>query len=247
MSPLLYQETPSVVQNPYLLRKAILLLAFQVLPVSNEISISESGVISSTSNLTEGTYILDVTVSNESSSKVFENVFTLNVVAQPIAPSNLIYSVDSVIIEQGEIFTSVAPTLNGTSPLTFSLSNTTNLSIDNQGIISTTPNLQLGKYNLDVTASNSAGSETFNNAYVIEVIAPTTKYTSDVLPIIQANCGGCHPNYLTFNGAKSGVNSILDRIQRAQGSSGFMPRNGSPLPAAQIQTIQDWLNDGLIE
>ena len=53
----------------------------------------------------------------------------------------------------------------------------------------------------------------------------------------------------TYNDVKNAVQSrgLLDRIQRVQGSAGFMPNGGSKLSDAQIQSIKDWQSGGFVE
>lgn len=72
-------------------------------------------------------------------------------------------------------------------------------------------------------------------------------FVNDVLPIIQANCQGCHgvgssngPGQLTTYTeiANAGV-----RIKNAV-VTGFMPRNAAPLPAAEIGKIRCWVDSG---
>lgn len=72
-------------------------------------------------------------------------------------------------------------------------------------------------------------------------------FANDVLPIIQANCQGCHgvgstngPGQLTtYNEIKNAATRIKNAVV-----SGFMPRNAAPLPAAEIRKIRCWVDSG---
>jgi mono/diheme cytochrome c family protein len=80
-------------------------------------------------------------------------------------------------------------------------------------------------------------------------------YNKDVKAIFAANCTPCHlagganPNkWDDYTTAKTKITTILDRIQRTPGSTGFMPRNGTmQLPAATIAILKQWQTDGLLE
>jgi mono/diheme cytochrome c family protein len=81
-------------------------------------------------------------------------------------------------------------------------------------------------------------------------IAQVVTYNKDVKAIIDANCVSCHspgPQALTnYSQVKSNINSIIDRISRANGDPQKMPQGGSLSPA-QINIITKWKSDGLPE
>jgi hypothetical protein len=96
------------------------------------------------------------------------------------------------------------------------------------------------------TGSNSSSG---NNPPTITVTS-SVSYALDIAPILQnRGCNGCHGYNLTSAradaGPSSAVNSILNRINRSQGSAGFMPRNGSKLPQSEIDKIQAWFDSGM--
>lgn len=80
-------------------------------------------------------------------------------------------------------------------------------------------------------------------------------YNKDIKAIFVANCTPCHlaggtnPNkWDDYTTAKTKIITILDRIQRTPGTTGFMPRNGTmQLPAATITLLKQWQTDGLLE
>jgi mono/diheme cytochrome c family protein len=81
-------------------------------------------------------------------------------------------------------------------------------------------------------------------------IAEVVTYTKDVKPIIDANCISCHSpgvQALTnYSQVKTNINTIIDRISRANGDPQKMPQGGSLSPS-QINIITKWKADGLLE
>jgi len=104
----------------------------------------------------------------------------------------------------------------------------------------------------------------------VEITAPTSTATTqpetgvsfakDVLPILQANCSGCHSGSRLSGGfSVDSYQSVISGSSNgqvftpgdAQNSyiiqllqTGRMPRRGPQLPQSQIQTIMDWINAG---
>ena len=80
------------------------------------------------------------------------------------------------------------------------------------------------------------------------------KYTSDVQPLVDANCLSCHSangsaSYFPlteYSQVKNSINNIIDRIQRANGDPQKMPQGGS-LSTSQINIFVKWKADGLLE
>lgn len=89
---------------------------------------------------------------------------------------------------------------------------------------------------------------------VVTVNMAKTTYIANVKPIFVASCTPCHlagganPNkWDDYATAKAKINTILDRVKREPGSTGFMPRNGTKLAADKIATLEKWVADGLLE
>ena len=79
-------------------------------------------------------------------------------------------------------------------------------------------------------------------------------YNKDAKPIFVASCTPCHvtgganPNkWDDYTSAKNKIDLILDRVNRDATATGFMPKNGTKLPAATITTLTQWKTDGLLE
>ena len=85
--------------------------------------------------------------------------------------------------------------------------------------------------------------------------AEVVSYAADVSPIINTRCaivgdGGCHnggngPNldWRQFSNVQNNATDIKDRITRAPGTAGFMPKIGT-LTSEQIQLISCWVDQG---
>ena len=79
-------------------------------------------------------------------------------------------------------------------------------------------------------------------------------YDADIKSIIDNNCIQCHGNpptqgapssFTTFTQVKNGVNNIISRIKST--SNRMPPSPNSPLSQAQIDLIEKWKDDGLLE
>jgi len=89
---------------------------------------------------------------------------------------------------------------------------------------------------------------------VVTVNVALIVYLTDVKPILTASCAPCHlagganPNkWDEYSPTKAKIGSIIDRVKREPGSTGFMPRNGTKLPADKIAILEKWVADGLLE
>lgn len=91
---------------------------------------------------------------------------------------------------------------------------------------------------------------------VVVTVNPPAKITfaANIKPLLTNSCTPCHlaggvnPNkWDDYATAKAKISGILDRVQRAPGSVGFMPKVGTQLTAAQIALLNKWLSDGLLE
>ena len=229
--------------------------SFSVSPSSAGITIDpSSGVISVGASAASGTYSVSVTATNIAGSNLFTNAYSINVTAL-VPPSNLSYPIGSLNLTQGTSGSSLQPTINGSTPITFSITVSplaSGITIDPAtGVVSSSASVTAGTYFVTVIVTNAAGSETFIDIFTINVTASLVSSASDIMPIMQNNCGSCHTpggsqtDYTNYANASGDVNVILDRIQRAQGSPGFMPKNGTSLTQQEINLIQQWLNDGL--
>jgi len=79
-------------------------------------------------------------------------------------------------------------------------------------------------------------------------------YNNAAKSVFVTNCTPCHvtgganPNkWDDYSMAKSKIDAILDRVNRDATADGFMPKNGTKLPAATIDILTKWKADGLLE
>lgn len=168
------------------------------------------------------------------------------------APTSLAYSPSTIEIAKGQSGTSTTPTVVGTAPFTYTLSVTPNVSgfsVASNGSVSIPNTLNDGTYTVTVTAKNSAGQTSGNLTVVVKTgTTPVNRTTFEqVRPILSAKCGSCHPEWQTYSTTRNKASVILQRIQLQPSQGGFMPQGGSRLPDSEIQTIQKWIADGLLE
>ena len=217
-----------------------------------QITINAEGIVSVAAGATPGTYRPTITATNKAGSQAFDNVLTITVNQALVLPTTFNYNPASSEVNQGSAFSTAAPQTNSTGPVTYALtvspSAGNNITINSQGVIQAGSNLAAGTYLISVAVSNANGSITFNPAFTLVVKAANVtqvSFASEIKPILNGNCTGCHSNYSDYTSTKNDVDKILNRIQRQPGSTGFMPQGGQALTAAQIELIKKWKADGL--
>lgn len=135
-------------------------------------------------------------------------------------------------------------TVSGTSTGTVPSSNPTTASGNSQKTSNTTSGN-------NTNPTTSSGTNTNNPPPTTTPSAPISpSYALDIAPILlNRGCTGCHgytfATASTSVGPSTNVRSILNRINRTQGSTGFMPRNGTKLPQSEIDKIQEWFDSGM--
>ena len=78
----------------------------------------------------------------------------------------------------------------------------------------------------------------------------TISFSNDIMPILQANCIGCHDqgnasggyDFSTYTSVSANSNAILNSM-KANGYQ-LMPIGGPALPDSTIQKISCWINQG---
>jgi hypothetical protein len=76
------------------------------------------------------------------------------------------------------------------------------------------------------------------SSYTPSCSGTAKSYQTDVAPIIQSACSGCHQNYNTYSQVSSSKSSIRSVIV-----SGQMPKDGS-LSNVQKDAIVCWIDSG---
>jgi hypothetical protein len=161
------------------------------------IIIDEGGIIRTNDQLVAGTYKVSVVVINSAGSVNFPDVYTVRAYDPVTPPSQLVYTPSTVSVLTGTSFTSSSPSISGTGPFTFSLVNNPaagKISINNQGVVTTTTTLPSGSYPLDIAVTNSIASQTFNTALTIEVTNTATppsslSYSANSMTINSGSAG----------------------------------------------------------
>jgi hypothetical protein len=77
-----------------------------------------------------------------------------------------------------------------------------------------------------------------SNSYTPTCDGTVKSYLSDVAPVIQSACSGCHQNYSSYSQLYASRGSVRSVIV-----SGSMPR-GSSLSTAQKDAIVCWIDNG---
>jgi hypothetical protein len=176
-----------------------------------------------------------------------------------IAPSKLNYDPATLATEEGTSAESSVPTIEGTTPISYTLTTVPDAGSDitinaNTGVI-TAKGTTAGIYSTIVTATNEAGSTEFEAPLSVEVKARAKiTYKANIQGVIANNCTPCHvtgggnTKYgNSFAAAKGGIDNIINRVNRMQGSAGFMPQSGIKLDSATLALIAQWKTDGLLE
>ncbi len=77
-----------------------------------------------------------------------------------------------------------------------------------------------------------------SSSYTPDCSGATKSYATDVFPVINGNCAGCHSKYSGYSGIFADISSIRSTIV-----SGSMPKNGS-LTDNQKNSIICWIDNG---
>lgn len=75
-------------------------------------------------------------------------------------------------------------------------------------------------------------------------------YNETIAPIMAQSCNGCHSGNSpsgavktnNYNDVRNGIENIINRVQRDQNSSGFMPLGGEKLSNENLSVLDVFLN-----
>ena len=81
----------------------------------------------------------------------------------------------------------------------------------------------------------------------------TVTYALNIQPLIESKCAPCHlpakggnkADFSTYEAAKSFVDPMIERVQLAAGTKGFMPMKREALSAEEIALIKKWKEEGM--
>ena len=91
-----------------------------------------------------------------------------------------------------------------------------------------------------------------------DTLPSTITYTNSIKSTIDSNCISCHATTPT-NGASTSLKTyqnvkdavlnlgLIDKISKAQGTTGMMPKGGTRLPQNKIDEVIAWKNNGFIQ
>jgi len=233
-------------------------------PAAGAITIdATTGKITSSATVPVGIYAITVKASNIVGDIEIPDIFTFNVQAPPSGPpSELTYTPNTLSVAQGASASSAVPTMKGKAATKFEFVGVVDASFKinaTTGVISvTTTSALVASYKLTVKVTNPDGNTTFPDVFTVNVTPSNAKvtYYADIVPILTV-CGNCHPgsgpksfgkNDATgYNDTKANIDLVLSRVTKQPGTAGFMPQSGAPLTAAEIQLLQQWKTDGLLD
>lgn len=85
-------------------------------------------------------------------------------------------------------------------------------------------------------------------------VIPSISYTTNVQPLILANCSPCHippkgriKALDTYASAKDNIDDVLIRVNKNPDEKGFMPFKHPKLADSTINVLLQWKKDGLLE
>lgn len=101
----------------------------------------------------------------------------------------------------------------------------------------------------DNTATNYDSAATFDDGSCISGSICETYYHENVAPILSHSCYVCHSgstpsgglNLSSYSTTLNAMDIILDRVNREEGSGGFMPPGGSKLTQPEISFLESFL------
>jgi len=157
-------------------------------PTAGQISIDSAGQLTVGAGLAVGSYAVSVTAANAAGSVTI--IYNITISAAPVPPNGLTYAGDSVKLNFGAGGSSATPTITGTTPVTYSISpSIAGITIDDtSGKITAAGSLAVGAYLVSVTATNSAGSQSFANACTV-VVNATVSYAPNTLTVADDATG----------------------------------------------------------
>jgi hypothetical protein len=79
-------------------------------------------------------------------------------------------------------------------------------------------------------------------------------FNKDIKPMFVLKCSPCHAEggdrnnkYVEYNTAKTLITGIIGRIKKDVSDPLFMPKNGTKLNKTEMDLVNKWIDDGLLE
>ena len=89
---------------------------------------------------------------------------------------------------------------------------------------------------------------------IIEETNKIITFEKDIKVILSNTCGPCHMangdrinKWDTYSKTKTFITNIMERVNKQPNNDGFMPKNGKKLSFDELEKLQKWINDGLLE
>jgi uncharacterized repeat protein (TIGR01451 family) len=197
---------------------------------------------------------LSVTQTVSSETPVVGKEVTFTITVQNIGPSEATGVVATDNIPNGYTFVSATPTKGIWAGSTWTVGTLASGASASLVVIAKVNNSGSYLHAVSISGLQSDPTATNNTSSKTPVPVVIINYIADVKPIFVTSCTPCHltggtnPNkWDDYATAKAKITTILERVQRAPGTTGFMPKVGSALTAAQIATLKKWVTDGLLE
>jgi hypothetical protein len=79
-------------------------------------------------------------------------------------------------------------------------------------------------------------------------------FDKNIKPLFTARCSPCHlkggdrsNKYDDYNTCKTLITGIMGRVRKEQNEPLYMPKNGTKLSKSEMETLNRWIEDGLLE
>jgi hypothetical protein len=86
------------------------------------------------------------------------------------------------------------------------------------------------------------------------VLGGLVTFNKDIKPMFTSKCSPCHADggdrnnkYVDYNTAKTLITGIIGRIIKERSDPLFMPKNGTKLNKTEMDLVNKWIDDGLLE
>jgi hypothetical protein len=93
-----------------------------------------------------------------------------------------------------------------------------------------------------------------NSELTPEEASKVVTFNKNIKPLLTDKCSPCHTDkgervnkYVEYNTAKTLLTGIMGRVTRASNDPLLMPQGGPRLSQAQIDLLNKWIDDGLLE
>ncbi len=86
------------------------------------------------------------------------------------------------------------------------------------------------------------------------ILGGLVTFNKDIKPMFTSKCSPCHADggdrnnkYVDYNTAKTLITGIIGRIKKESSDPLFMPKNGIKLNKTEMDLVNKWIDNGLLE